>query len=144
MHIVDKLVMFGIVVGDMTKAKGFYVDKLGMQVATEYRQDDDHWWVSVRAAKDYRPGDSPWWRALTVPEGGVTMTLTTFHENAKPGTVSLYFATSDVVAAHKELSGNGLKVSEVGDDLFGPGSGVKWLNLEDPDGNLVHFVQGQT
>ena len=144
MPIVDRLVMFGIVVKDMAKAKAFYVDKLGLKVMTDYRQDDDHWWVSVRAAKDDRPGDVPWWRSLAAPDGGVTMTLTTFHENAKPGKVSLYFATSDVASAHKDLSGKGLKVSEIGDDLFGPGSGVKWFNLEDPDGNLVHFVQEQT
>ena len=55
----------------------------------------------------------------------------------KPGTIAVYFATSDVAAAHKELSGKGVKVNEVKDDLFGPGSGVKWFNLEDPDGNQV-------
>jgi hypothetical protein len=49
----------------------------------------------------------------------------------------VYFATSDVAAAHKELSGKGVKVNEVKDELFGPGSGVKWSNLEDPDGNQV-------
>ena len=32
--------------------------------------------------------------------------------------------------AHKELSGKGVKVNEVKDDLFGPGSGVKWLYPE--------------
>ena len=59
----------------------------------------------------------------------------------KPGTMVLYFATSDVAAAHKELSDKGVKVNEVKDDLFGPGSGVKWFNLEDPDGNQVHLGQ---
>jgi predicted enzyme related to lactoylglutathione lyase len=55
--------------------------------------------------------------------------------------MALYFATSDIAAAHQELGAKGIKVSEVGDDLFGPGSGVKWFNLEDPDGNRVHLVQ---
>lgn len=27
------------------------------------------------------------------------------------------------------------------DDLYGPGSGVKWFNFEDLDGNLVHIAQ---
>ena len=54
-----------------------------------------------------------------------------------PGTMNLYFPTADVAAAHKELSAKGVKVNEVKDDLFGPGSGVKWFNLEDPDGNQV-------
>jgi hypothetical protein len=43
----------------------------------------------------------------------------------KPGTMTLYFATSDVAAAHKELSDKGVKVNEVKDDLFGPGSGKR-------------------
>jgi catechol 2,3-dioxygenase-like lactoylglutathione lyase family enzyme len=108
----------------MPKEKGFYVEKLGLKVTTDYRIDDNNWWVS-----------------LTFPEGGVTITFTTTHENMKPGTMKLYFATSDVAAAHKELSGKGVKITDVKDDLFGPGSGVKWFNLEDPDGNQVFLVQ---
>jgi hypothetical protein len=53
----------------------------------------------------------------------------------------LYFATSDIATAHKELSNKGVEVSEVKDDLHGPGSGVKWFNFKDPDGNLVHVEQ---
>jgi hypothetical protein len=60
----------------------------------------------------------------------------------KPGTMNLYFTTSDLAAAHKELSAkDATNVSEVKDDLSGPGSGVKWFNLEDPDGNQVLLVQ---
>jgi hypothetical protein len=59
----------------------------------------------------------------------------------KPGTMKLYFATSDVAAAHKELSAKGAKVDELKDDLFGPGSGVKWFSLEGPDRNQVLLVQ---
>jgi hypothetical protein len=61
----------------------------------------------------------------------------------KPGTMSLYFASSDLAAAHTELSAKGAKVNEVKDDLYGPGSGVKWFNLVDPDadGNQVFLVQ---
>ncbi len=55
--------------------------------------------------------------------------------------LTLYFATSDVAAAHKELDGKGVKVNKIMDDLHGPGSGVKWFNLEDPDGNQVLLVQ---
>lgn len=122
--IIDKLIMFGTIVKNMPKAKEFYADKLGLKIVTDYRQDDDHWWVS-----------------LALPDGGVTITLTTYHENVKQGIISLYFATSDVHAANKELKDKGLNVNGVKDDLYGPGSGVKWFNLEDPDGNWVHFVQ---
>jgi catechol 2,3-dioxygenase-like lactoylglutathione lyase family enzyme len=124
MQAVKKLMMLALVVSDMPRAKAFYADKLGLKVKSDYRQDDKHWWVS-----------------LTPPEGGVTITLTTFGENAKPNTITLWFATSDITSAHKELGDKGVKVSKIGDDLHGPGSGVKWFNFNDPDGNLIHLEQ---
>jgi len=125
MQLIDKLLMLGVAVSDMPKAKEFYVEKLGLEVTQDYRQDDDTWYMS-----------------LTLPEGGVTINLTfTRHGDIKPGNVGIYFASSDVVAAHKELSDKGVKVSEVQDDLYGPGSGVKFINLQDPDGNQVLLVQ---
>lgn len=124
MQVANKLMMFSVAVSDMDEAKAFYAGQLGLQVASDHRQDDKHWWVS-----------------LTAPEGGNPITLTTFHENMKPGTMKLYFATADVGAAHKELGAKGVKVSPVRDDLYGPGSGVKWLSVSDPDSNQVLLVQ---
>lgn len=123
-HTIDNLMMFSVAVTDMPKAKAFYSDKLGLKVATDFRRDDHNWWVG-----------------LALPEGGTSVILTTAHENMKPGTMKLYFATSDVAAAYEELSLKGAKVNEVKNDLFGPGSGVKWFSLEDPDGNQVLLVQ---
>jgi len=116
--------MFSIAVTDMPKAKAFYADKLGLKVTTDSRRDDHNWWVG-----------------LALPEGGPSVILTTAHENMKPGTMKVYFATADVAGAHQELSVNGAKVNEVKNDLFGPGSGVKWFSVEDPDGNQVLLVQ---
>lgn len=124
MQLVNKLMKFKVAVSDMPKAKVFYVDELGLKVESDYHRDAHNWWV-----------------ALTLTEGGVAIILTTAHENMKPGTMSLYFTTSDVAAAHKELRAKSAKVNEVKDDLYGPGSGVKWFNLEDPDGNQVFLVQ---
>ena len=45
--------------------------------------------------------------------------------------------------AHKEFSVKSAKVSELKDDLSGPGSGVKWFNIEDPDGDQVFLGQAQ-
>ena len=123
MQTVNKLMMLAINVSDMPKAKAFYADKLGLKVTTDYRQDDAHWWVS-----------------LNLPEGGVTITLTTFH-NTKTSPMTLWFATADLSAAHKALGDKGVSVSKIGDDLHGPGSGVKWFNFTDPDGNLIHLEQ---
>ncbi len=126
MGTVNKLMMLAIGVDDMPRAKEFYSDKLGLKVTSDYRQDDAHWWVS-----------------LSLPEGGVTLTLTTFHGNAQTGTMTLWFATSDLTTAHKTLGNKGVKVSPIGDDLHGPGSGVKWFNFKDPEGNLIHLEQAQ-
>lgn len=124
MHVVNKLKMILMVVSDMPKAKAFYTAALGLQITKDYRQDDDHWWVS-----------------LAFPEGGASINLSTYPRNVTPGTISLYFLTSDVGAARQELSEKGVAVSEVQDDLYGPGSGVKWFNLHDPDGNQVLVVE---
>ncbi len=128
MQKVNKLSMVSILVGDMKEAKEFYAEKLGVEVATDYRRNDDNWWVT-----------------LTFPGGGASITLarssTTDNEPPKPGTVSFYFSTSDIAAAYRELNEKGVQPSEIRDDLYGPGSGVKFFQLQDPDGNQVTFVQ---
>ena len=96
MQVIDKFMMLQVAFSDMPEAKAFYSDKLGLKITTDYRQDDDNWWV-----------------ALTLREGGVAITFTTHHAHMKPGTMTLYFATSDIGAAHKAPSNKGVKVSEV-------------------------------
>jgi len=123
MPAVNKVTMFQLAVSDMPKAKEFYADKLGMEVKQDYRQDDNNWWVS-----------------LVAPEGGATITLTTHHGDMKPGALTLYFATADVAAAHQDLADAEVEVGEVQDDLYGPGSGVKFFQLRDPDSNLIHIA----
>ncbi len=124
MPVVNKFMMLHIAVNDMPKAKEFYADQLGLEVVKDYRMDDANWWVE-----------------LALPEGGAHLTLTTHHAHMAPGTLTLYFATADVDAAHKALSDKGVEVSKVQDDLHGPGSGTKWFNFKDVDGNLVHIEQ---
>jgi catechol 2,3-dioxygenase-like lactoylglutathione lyase family enzyme len=124
---VNRLSMVSIAVRDMKKAKEFYAEKLGLEAVTDYRRSDDNWWVT-----------------LTFPGGGANLTLarsSTVKKSTEPGTLSFYFGTSDIAAAHKELNQKGVKPGEVMDDLYGPGSGVKFFQLPDPDGNLVTFAQ---
>ena len=124
MQLIEKLMRFKMAVRDMPNAREFYADKLGLKVESDYRRDDHNCWVS-----------------LAVPDGGPSIVLSTAHENMKPGAMSLYFASSDVAAARQEIGARGAKVEELKDDLYGPGSGVKWFNLEDPDGNQIFLVQ---
>ena len=127
MTIANQLTMVTVVVSDMARAKEFYAEKLGLEVATDYRQNDDNWWVT-----------------LTLP-GGASITLarssTTSNEAPKPGSLGLYFSTSDIAAAHKELNERGVRTGEIRDNLYGPGSGVKFIQFQDPDGNSVTFAQ---
>ena len=124
MQIVKKLMMLSVAVDDMPKAKAFYEETLGLEKKMEYRQDDKNWWVE-----------------LMLPDDGAHLTLSTYLGNMKPGTLVLYFSTDDLEASHKELSDKGLKLTEIADDLHGPGSGTKWFSLEDPEGNKIHMEQ---
>ena len=63
------------------------------------------------------------------------------HGQMKPGTMTLYLSTSNIEATYNELKAKGVKVNEIKDDLYGPGSGVKWFNLHDPDENRWLVVQ---
>ena len=128
MKVANKFTMVSIVVSDMKKAKEFYAEKLGLEVATDYRRNDDNWWIT-----------------LTLPGGGASITLarssTTHNEPPQPDTISFYFSTSDIAAAHTEFNEKGVNPSEIRDDLYGPGSGVKFFQLKDPDGNQLTFAQ---
>ena len=128
MTVANQLTMVSVVVSDMQKAKEFYAEKLGLEVAADYRQNDNNWWVT-----------------LTFPGGGPSITLarssTTSNEPPKPGTLGFYLSTSDIAAAHQELNEKGVNPGEIRDNLYGPGSGVKFIQFKDPDGNQVTIAQ---
>ena len=129
-QIANKFIMVSIAVSDMKKAKEFYAEKLGLEVATDFRRNDDNWWVT-----------------LTLPGGGASLTLarsSTVKKMTQPGTLSFYFSTPDIAAAHEALREKGGQPNEIKDDLYGPGSGVKWFNLDDPDGNQVLVAQTES
>ena len=112
-------------VKDMEESRTFYADVLGFAVTVDYGKGDAHW-VS-----------------LTLPDGGVTITLTTYLDNhLQPGTMSLYLTTSDIQRAFGELTAKGVRATDqISDDLYGPGSGVKWFRFTDPDGNVLTVAQ---
>jgi catechol 2,3-dioxygenase-like lactoylglutathione lyase family enzyme len=121
----EKLIQLMMGVTDMEKSKTFYADVMGFAVTTDYGQGDMHW-VN-----------------LSFPDGGVTLTLTTYlGEHLQPGTMSLYVATPDIQQAYDELTAKGVEpTSEISDDLYGPGSAVKWFRVADPDGNELTIAE---
>jgi catechol 2,3-dioxygenase-like lactoylglutathione lyase family enzyme len=127
MQTANKLMMVAVNVADMAKSKAFYVKKLGFEISTEYRQDDNNWWTG-----------------LVLPGGGATLTLSRTSvspENVKSGTLTMYFEALDLESLHKELEDKDVVVSDTQPDLFGPGSNVKWFSTKDPDDNQVMFAE---
>ena len=119
----EKLLMVMVAVTEMAKSKAFYAEQLGWSVTQDYGQGSHHW-VS-----------------LALPGGGATLTLSTMPGNMKPGSMTLYLSTSNVEETHSELKARGVQVNDVKNDLYGPGSGVKWFEFSDPDGNRWLMVQ---
>jgi catechol 2,3-dioxygenase-like lactoylglutathione lyase family enzyme len=122
---ITKLIMFIMPVGDMPKMKEFYTGTMGFEITKEYRQDDAHWWTSIRV-----PGD------------GITVTMTTFG-GQKTGAMSIYLLAPDIEAAHSDLSAKGATPTPVTPDLYGPGSVTKWFSLKDPEGNTWTIAEAE-
>jgi len=129
MKTINKLNMFSVTVSNMAKSKAFYIDTLGLSIKEEKREDDDNWWIT-----------------MSFPGGGANMTLARAakygaDEAVKPGMVGMYMEVEDIEAAREELSKKGMKIGETMDDLFGPGSGVLFFSITDPDGNSINVLQ---
>ena len=125
MNTIGRLIQLMMGVTNMEESKRFYAEELGFGVTLDYGKGDAHW-VN-----------------LSLPDGGATLTLTTYLDNLlQPGTMSLYLATPDIQQAFHELTAKGVKpTDQIADDLFGPGSGVKWFRFNDPDGNVLTIAQ---
>jgi catechol 2,3-dioxygenase-like lactoylglutathione lyase family enzyme len=119
----DKITMTIMAVGNMDKSKEFYTQDLGFKTTKDYSQGGQRW-VNI-----------------VPPGGGTSITLSTYFGSTRPGTMQLYLSTADIQAAHDDLAAKGVIVSKISDDLYGPGSGVKWFSLSDPDGN--HWIVWQ-
>jgi predicted enzyme related to lactoylglutathione lyase len=110
-------------VSEMAQATTFYAEQLGFQVTADFGKGEHHWVT------------------LALPGGGPSLVLTTSKGNIQPGWTTLYLSTSDIAALHTDLASKGVAVTDIKDDLLGPGSGVKWFNVADPDGNSWNVAQ---
>ncbi|NYH92715.1 glyoxalase superfamily protein [Actinopolymorpha rutila] len=109
-----KLELVAVPVSDVDKAKAFYVDQVG------FNADHDH-----EVSEEIR------FVQLTPPGSACSICIGRGVTEAEPGSVEgLQIVVSDVHAAHAELSGRGVDVSEVQEFPWG-----SFVFFADPDGN---------
>ena len=109
-----KLELVAVPVSDVDRAKAFYADKVGF--------NPDH---------DHQVNENLRFVQLTPPGSGCSIAIGTGVIETAPGSVQgLQLVVDDIDAAHAELSGRGVEVSEVQDFPWG-----KFVFFSDPDGN---------
>ena len=109
-----KLELVAIPVSDVDRAKAFYVDRVGF--------DADH---------DHTVSEELRFVQLTPPGSACSISIGTGVTDAAPGSVrGMQLVVADIEAAHAELAGRGVGVSEVQDYPWG-----RFVFFDDPDGN---------
>jgi predicted enzyme related to lactoylglutathione lyase len=109
-----KLELIAIPVTDVDRAKAFYVERAG------FAADHDH-----TVSEEIR------FVQLTPPGSACSIALGKGLTDAAPGSVrGMQLVVSDIEAAHAELAGRGVAVSDVSDFPWG-----RFVFFSDPDGN---------
>ena len=109
-----ELQLVALPVSDVDQAKEFYVDQAGFQLDHDHTVSDDLRFVQ-----------------LTPPGSACSIAIGTGITDAEPGPVrGMQLVVEDIEAAHTELSGRGLDVSEIDDMPWG-----RFVFFRDPDGN---------
>lgn len=109
-----KLELVAVPVSDVDRAKAFYVDQVGFNA--------DH---------DHQVNENLRFVQLTPPGSACSIAIGTGVIDVEPGSVKgLQLVVSDIEAAHAELAGRGVAVSDVQDFPWG-----RFVFFNDPDGN---------
>jgi catechol 2,3-dioxygenase-like lactoylglutathione lyase family enzyme len=109
-----KLELVAVPVSDVDRAKAFYVDQIG------FNPDHDH-----KVSEELR------FVQLTPPGSGCSISIGTGLVPTQPGSLQgLQLVVEDIEAAHAELAGRGVEVSEVQDFPWG-----RFVFFADPDDN---------
>ena len=109
-----KLELVAIPVSDVDRAKAFYVEQAGFNADHDHRISDELRFVQ-----------------LTPPGSACSIAIGTGVTDAEPGSVKgLQLVVDDADAAHADLSGRGVAVSDVQDFPWG-----RFVFFADPDGN---------
>ena len=109
-----KLELIAVPVSDVDRAKAFYTDQVGFVA--------DH---------DHQVSDTMRFVQLTPPGSACSIAIGSGIMDTVPGSVQgLQLVVSDIDAAHDELAGRGVQVSDVQDFPWG-----RFVFFRDPDGN---------
>ncbi len=109
-----KLELVAIPVSDVDRAKAFYVDKAGFNADHDHAVNDEIRFIQ-----------------LTPPGSACSITIGKGVTDAPPGSVQgMQMVVEDIEAAHGELAGRGVEVSDIQDFPWG-----SFVFFEDPDGN---------
>jgi catechol 2,3-dioxygenase-like lactoylglutathione lyase family enzyme len=114
-----RLEVVQVPVSDVDRAKAFYAEQAGFNLDRDHQISDE-----VRVVQ------------LTPPGSGCAIVIGTGLADMEPGTVQgLQLVVADMDAAHAELSGRGVEMSEI-QVLGRPGRpGFRFASFRDPDGN---------
>jgi catechol 2,3-dioxygenase-like lactoylglutathione lyase family enzyme len=116
-----RLELIPVPVSDVDRARAFYVDKVGFNL------DHDH-----TVSEDLR------FVQLTPPGSACSIAIGTGVATTSPGSAQgMLLVVSDIDAAHAELAGRGVDISEVRDE----GWGARHAYFQDPDGNSWQLQQ---
>jgi len=109
-----KIELVAIPVTDVDRAKAFYAEQAG------FNADQDH-----TVSEEIR------FVQLTPPGSACSIALGKGVTDAEPGSVKgMQIVVDDIEAAHSELAGRGVQVSDVRDFPWG-----RFVFFQDPDGN---------
>jgi catechol 2,3-dioxygenase-like lactoylglutathione lyase family enzyme len=109
-----RLELVAVPVSDVDRAKAFYVDQAGFNADHDHRISDELRFVQ-----------------LTPPGSACSIAIGTGVTDAEPGSVKgLQLVVDDADAAHADLSGRGVAVSDVQEFPWG-----RFVFFADPDGN---------
>jgi catechol 2,3-dioxygenase-like lactoylglutathione lyase family enzyme len=109
-----KLELVAVPVSDVDRAKAFYVDQAGFVADHDHRVSDELRFVQ-----------------LTPPGSACSIAFGVGLSEAEPGSVQgLQLVVEDIQAAHAELEGRGVQVSDVQEFPWG-----SFVFFQDPDGN---------
>jgi catechol 2,3-dioxygenase-like lactoylglutathione lyase family enzyme len=109
-----RLELVNVPVSDVDRAKAFYTDQAGFHLDHDHTVSDDLRFVQI-----------------TPPGSACSIAFGTGLSDKEPGSVGgLQLVVDDIEAAHAELAGRGVEVTDVQDFPWG-----SFVFFSDPDGN---------